>query len=71
MENEDRFIRGHEVRQMVGLCDMHLRRLEVAGKFPRRVKIAPDSGPRGAVGWSLHAVQEWLKARLADTSKDA
>ena len=71
MENQDRFIRGHEVRQMVGLCDMHLRRLEAAGKFPKRVKIAPDSGPRGAVGWSYRAVQEWLQARMTGTSKAA
>jgi len=44
---------------------MHLRRLEAAGKFPRRVKI----GAR--VAWVETEVDEWLAAKVEARDKVA
>lgn len=43
-------------------CDVHLRRLEDAGKFPRRIKLT-DGGR--AVGWLASEVDAWVEARAA------
>ena len=60
---EDRIVRPGEAKQLHGLSDVHVRRLEEAGTFPKRFKICPDSGKYGAVGWLLSDIQEWLAAR--------
>lgn len=31
--------------------NQHLRRLEEAGKFPKRFKLVPGAGMQGHVGW--------------------
>ena len=41
--------------------DAHLGRLEKAGVFPRRVKLAP-----GTVAWSEEEVDAFLAARVAE-----
>jgi prophage regulatory protein len=39
---------------------MHLRRLESAGKFPRRVEVSPQR-----VAWVGTEIDEWISARIA------
>ncbi len=64
-----RVMRLPETEHVSGYCDMHLRRLEKAGTFPRRFKLNPDGGPFGAVGHDYVEVMDWLEARRA--SRDA
>ena len=46
----DRIVRPTEAELLTGYCDVHLRRLEARGEFPRRFKLADGGGPYGAVG---------------------
>ncbi len=61
----DKIIRPKEVCKLVGACNVHLRRLEAAGKFPPRFKLFEDSGPYGAVGWLESTIQKYLEDRAA------
>lgn len=54
----DKVIRRKELLQMIGVSAATQWRLEKAGLFPRRIKVG-----RGAVGWHLAEVEEWLKTR--------
>jgi len=54
----DKVIRRRELLQMIGVSAATQWRLEKAGLFPRRIRVG-----RGAVGWHLAEVQEWLKSR--------
>ncbi len=62
---EPRTVRLPETERITGLCDMTLRRLEEAGKFPRRFKLNPDGGPYGAVAHDYGEVLSWLESRRA------
>lgn len=53
-----RILRLPEVEAICGIKRSSIRRLELAGKFPRRVKIGARS-----VGWKESEVREW-QARL-------
>ncbi len=55
-----RIIRKPELQAKVGLHPVHIGRLEKAGKFPRRVRLGPQS-----VGWILGEVDQWLRERMA------
>ncbi len=57
----DRLIDAVERRRLVPYSDMHIWRLERAGRFPERVKLGP-----GRVSWSLREVEEWIEARKAE-----
>ena len=48
-----RIIRLPEVRERCGLSGEQIRRLENAGKFPKRFKLNPTADPKGngAAGW--------------------
>ncbi len=61
----DRIVRPAEAEQLTGYCDVHLRRLERAGLFPKRFKLSPNSGPYGACGWLLSDIEKWLAERAA------
>lgn len=65
----DRVIRKPELCELIGLCESTIRLHEIAGTFPRRIKI----GPR-AVGWRLSAIENWLANRepsiVATTGRD-
>ena len=65
----DRVIRPAEAERLSGYCDIHLRRLEAAGRFPRRFKLNPDGGIYGAVGWRLSDIERWLNDRAASVRK--
>jgi prophage regulatory protein len=54
-----RIITLKELRRLVTYTDQHLRRLEKAGKFPRRIKLGENR-----VGWRLIDIEDWLRARL-------
>ena len=64
MEN-DRIVRPREAKILGGLSDQHRRRLEAAGKHPKRFKLVPDSGPGGATGWMLSTLLSWNAWRAA------
>ena len=61
----DRIVRPTEAENLTGYCDVHLRRLEARGAFPKRFKLAENSGPYGAVGWRLSSIQKWIEKRAA------
>ncbi|MGE0626717.1 MAG: helix-turn-helix transcriptional regulator [Hyphomicrobiaceae bacterium] len=54
-----RIITEKEVISLVPYTGQHIRRLEKAGKFPRRIKLGENR-----VGWRLIDIEDWLKARL-------
>ncbi len=59
----ERIVRPHEAEKLTGYCDVHLRRLELRGEFPRRFKLTPGSGTYGAVGWRMSSIQRWIDER--------
>ena len=56
-----RILRQRQVCERVGYSTMHIWRLEKAGRFPRRVKLGPNS-----VGWVAEEIDDWIKARVAE-----
>ena len=52
---EDRIISAAERRHMIPYSDMHIWRLEKAGRFPKRIRIG-----KNRVGWSFQELQEWI-----------
>ena len=64
-----RIVRPADAEQLTGYTDVHLRRLEEAGDFPKRFKLAPNGGRFGACGWLLSDIETWLAERAA--SRDA
>ncbi len=61
----DSIVRPREAKKIDGLSDVHRRRLEEAGKYPKRFKSCPDSGKYGACGWMLSWLQAWQQWRAA------
>ncbi len=57
----DHIIGAPKRREMVPYSDMHIWRLEKAGKFPKRIPIGPSR-----VGWSLQEVTQWVEDRKAE-----
>ena len=60
---EDRIIRKPEVRQITGMSDSTIRRLEIEGRFPKRLRLGGSGG--SACGWLLSEVYAWLRQRAA------
>jgi prophage regulatory protein len=58
-ETKPRFMRSQEVAQAIAYSQNHLRRLEAAGKFPKRVRIGDNR-----VGWVRAEVEAWIEARM-------
>ena len=67
----DRIVRPSEAEKLTGYCDVHLRRLEARGEFPKRFKLTEDSGPYGAVGWLLSDIMAWMERRAASACEPA
>ena len=61
----ERIVRTVEVENLTGFCNVHLMRLEARGEFPKRFKLAENSGPYGAVGWRLSDIESWIERRAA------
>jgi prophage regulatory protein len=51
-------LRKRAVRQITGLSDSTIWRLEKAGKFPQRVQLSSN-----AVGWYEQEIDAWLEQR--------
>ena len=60
MLDTDRIIDAKERRLLIPYCDVHIKRLEDEGKFPKRVQIG-----KHRVGWMLSEVTEWIEVRKA------
>jgi prophage regulatory protein len=60
----DRIILAPERRRMVPFSDMHVWRLERAGKFPKRIKIGDHR-----VGWSYAEILAWIQARKSQRER--
>ena len=58
-----KILRQTEVVERVGYSPMHLRRLEAAGVFPRRVKLSPGGS---AVGWIESEIEAYIEERVAE-----
>jgi len=63
----DRLVSKKELRTLVLYSDAHVARLELAGRFPKRVRLG--NGPRCRVGWLLSEVMAWLQQKT--TARDA
>jgi prophage regulatory protein len=50
-----------QVRERVLYSPAHIARLELAGTFPKRVRLG-----QGRVGWVEEEIEEWLKKRIAE-----
>ena len=61
----ERIVRPHEAETLTGYTDMHLRRLESRGEFPRRFKLSENGGAYGGVGWKLSDIQNWIDEQRA------
>ena len=58
-----------ELRSVKGIpySREHLRRLMIAGRFPKPVKLGPAVNSRAA--WPEEEVDQWLAARTAERDK--
>jgi len=56
-----RIIKKPRVREITALSDSTVRRLELAGQFPKRIKLS-----KAAVGWVEADVLAWLESRRAE-----
>ena len=57
-ETKPRFMRSQEVAAAIPYSQNHIRRLEAAGKFPKRVQIGDNR-----VAWNRAEVEAWINAR--------
>jgi len=57
-----RFLRLPEVEQRTGLRHTQIHKLEVDGRFPRRIKIAVR-----AAGWLEHEINAWIEGRVTES----
>jgi len=54
-------VRSSELAVIVPYSMTHIRRLEYAGSFPKRVRVGANR-----VGWVLAEVEAWVDARLKE-----
>jgi len=62
-ETKPLFMRSQEVAAAIAYSPNHIRRLEKAGKFPKRVQIGDNR-----VGWVRAEVEQWINDRLGERS---
>jgi len=55
----DKILRRKRIKEITGLSDTQLDRLEHRGDFPTRRKISTR-----VVGWSEREVQRWVNGKL-------
>ena len=50
-----------ELKEVYGIpyCRMHIRRLELKGRFPQRVQVGDCR-----VAWLAHEVEQWIQGRV-------
>jgi prophage regulatory protein len=54
-----KLVRGSELSTIVPYSMNHIRRLEEAGQFPKRIRIGANR-----VGWVRAEVEQWLNDRM-------
>jgi len=54
-----RIVTQKELTLLVPYTQQHIRRLEKAGKFPRRLKLGQNR-----VGWRLIDIEAWIAVRM-------
>ena len=54
-------LRIAKVVEKVGYSRMHIYRLEKDGKFPKRIRLGPNS-----VGWLEHEIDDWIKVKVRE-----
>lgn len=54
-------VRTSELASIVPYSPNHIRRLENAGRFPKRIRIGANR-----VGWVRGEVEQWLKDRMGE-----
>lgn len=59
-----RLLRLPEVEARVGLRKSVIHKLELAGEFPRRVRISTR-----AAGWVESEITDFIRARIADSRR--
>jgi prophage regulatory protein len=57
-EVRDRIVRQRELRERIPVDDSTIWRWEQAGKFPRRIRLGPNS-----IGWRESEIAQWLDDR--------
>ena len=55
------FLRLPEILRRVPYSEAHIRRLETAGKFPRRVHLGANR-----VAWVETEIDDWLASKLKE-----
>ena len=63
-EPELTLIRSEELLTMVPYSANHIRRLEAAGTFPRRLRIGSNR-----VAWLREEVDAWLRSKISEREK--
>ena len=58
-ETKPRFMRSQEVAAAIAYSQNHIRRLEAAGQFPKRVQIGANR-----VAWVRAEVEQWINDRM-------
>ncbi len=58
-----RFLSQKQVRALVLYSRAHLRRLEEAGSFPKRVRLG--NGPRSRIGWIEDEIIDWMRVKAS------
>jgi prophage regulatory protein len=61
-----RFLLLPQIRRLIGYSNSHLKRLEAAGKFPKRVRLGD-----GRPGWVFEEYEEYCAARIAEREEAA
>jgi prophage regulatory protein len=59
-----RLLSKRQVREIVLYSPPHIARLELAGKFPKRVRLG-----QSRVGWVEQEVLDWLAQRIAERDR--
>lgn len=70
-EFADRILRIPETERLTSMTRMQLWRMEQDGHFPKRFKINPAAGPKGAAGHSYAEVMAWMEERRASRNPEA
>ena len=63
---EERILRKQKVREITGLSNTQIDRMEHEDRFPRRRQITER-----IVGWSFNEIQAWINTRLHGESEAA
>lgn len=64
-EKSDRILRKPEVLAKIGVSDPTIYRWELAGRFPKRLRLGGQ-----ACGWLASEVEAWLQDKAAARSAE-